>query len=161
MLICRTCKLSKVCSEFDKQTKSKTGYQGECKQCRSIRMKNWYKTLTEDQKAIRKQRSSDHRKSDPENHYWTQMMSKYKLTQDDFNKILESQNYSCAICYSKEPGHKSGRWSVDHDHNCCAGTKSCGKCVRGLLCNSCNHGLGNFRDSIASLANAIIYLGEA
>lgn len=31
---------------------------------------------------------------------------------------------------------------VDHDHKCCPGRKSCGRCIRGLLCDSCNLDLG-------------------
>lgn len=27
---------------------------------------------------------------------------------------------------------------VDHDHDCCPGGWSCGRCVRGLICSECN-----------------------
>jgi hypothetical protein len=47
---------------------------------------------------------------------------------------------------------------VDHDHACCPGPKSCGKCVRFLLCDKCNVGLGSFSDDPLRMAKAIIAL---
>ena len=52
------------------------------------------------------------------------------------------------------------RLVIDHDHACCPGTRSCGKCVRGLLCNWCNRLLGMAFDNPAILAGAIQYLDE-
>ena len=64
----------------------------------------------------------------------------------DFKKILKSQNGVCAICHTKS--HKN--LYVDHNHKT-------GK-IRGLLCQKCNFGLGQFNDSIILLNNAIKYL---
>lgn len=35
---------------------------------------------------------------------------------------------------------------VDHDHWCCPGQFSCGRCVRGLICNLCNTAAGMLRN---------------
>jgi hypothetical protein len=35
------------------------------------------------------------------------------------------------------------RVCVDHDHQCCPGSYSCGKCVRGFVCNGCNTAVGH------------------
>lgn len=49
-------------------------------------------------------------------------------------------------------------WIVDHDHSCCPGERSCGKCVRGLLDQKCNTMIGMARDNVATLTRAQIYL---
>jgi len=80
----------------------------------------------------------------------------YKWTPEIWESTFESQGRCCAVCESTEPG-KNG-WSVDHDHACCSGRISCGKCVRSILCSRCNSGLGSFRDSPESLRNAAKYI---
>lgn len=50
---------------------------------------------------------------------------------------------------------------VDHDHRhqpYCAGAKSCGECVRGLLCASCNVALGQMRDDPTRIRGLADYL---
>ena len=83
---------------------------------------------------------------------------KYGLTPEKYDDILLSQNSACAICHTKDSGSRA--WHVDHDHSCCPGRNSCGKCVRGLLCNLCNTGLGYFRDNPKSMERAIAYLAR-
>jgi hypothetical protein len=55
----------------------------------------------------------------------------------------------------------NGGFHVDHDHACCPGTRSCGKCIRGMLCNRCNTGLGMFLDDPNRLRHAASYLESA
>lgn len=82
------------------------------------------------------------------------------LTPEQFDTILAAQNYGCAICGAKEPGG-NGNFRVDHDHACCGGSSSCGRCVRGLLCNGCNSALGHMKDNAESLRKAADYLDAA
>jgi hypothetical protein len=74
---------------------------------------------------------------------------KYGITVDQAESMFLAQGSCCAICKSTEPGSKIG-WHTDHCH-------SAGK-VRGILCHSCNVGLGYFKDKISTLQAAINYL---
>jgi hypothetical protein len=72
----------------------------------------------------------------------------YGITMDDYRRLLAAQNETCAICGQHETKrhHKTGvlfMMAVDHDHSCCPGKKSCGQCVRALLCSRCNSVLGH------------------
>lgn len=49
---------------------------------------------------------------------------------------------------------------IDHDHACCSGTKSCGACIRGLICQPCNKALGFLRDSTDIALAAARYLQQ-
>lgn len=78
---------------------------------------------------------------------------KYGVTQQDYDDRVFAQNGVCAICGKPETrvvGEKNCPLAVDHDHET--------GIVRGLLCHSCNSGLGHFKDSLENLSNAIDYL---
>ena len=82
------------------------------------------------------------------------LQGKYKLTQEDYIKLLNSQGGMCAICKTNDPsthGGKKGKlFGIDHNH-------TTGK-IRGLLCGYCNTGLGGFRDNVDLLQLAVEYL---
>ena len=77
-----------------------------------------------------------------------------QLTIESYTLIEKSQNGVCKICGNKD--YK--RLSVDHDHACCPGSKTCGKCTRGLLCSRCNKALGALNDDVELLQKMIEYL---
>jgi hypothetical protein len=85
-----------------------------------------------------------------ERHYNSLIKRLYNISIEDYEKLLKTQNYRCAICESKIGNSRSSRLFVDHCHQSLK--------VRGLLCSSCNHGLGQFKDSPKLLAKAIKYL---
>jgi len=72
-------------------------------------------------------------------------VKQYGLTLEAYEQMYKIQNGQCSICSQPKK-----ILSVDHDH-------STGR-VRGLLCKSCNHGLGFFYDNIALLMKAKLYL---
>lgn len=51
----------------------------------------------------------------------------------------------CAIKSCPEEINEANPLVVDHDHACCSGGYSCGKCVRGGICSRCNKVLTSIR----------------
>lgn len=81
----------------------------------------------------------------------SQLKNDFNITPDDYKKMLMSQDGKCKICGKSEKIINRGL-AVDHCHET-------GR-VRGLLCNSCNLGLGKFKDSIEVLEKALEYLKQ-
>jgi hypothetical protein len=81
----------------------------------------------------------------------------FNISPDDHDEMLSIQAGGCAICGEPPRGGKA--LAVDHDHSCCPGVgRSCGRCVRGLLCGRCNLAIGAAGDSPALLRAAAAYL---
>jgi Recombination endonuclease VII len=80
----------------------------------------------------------------------------YQMTVEEYDRRYQEQQGVCAICKQPEPTGR--RLAVDHDHHCCAGKNSCGRCIRGLLCSICNHALERFDvvDNFATLVLAYL-----
>lgn len=81
----------------------------------------------------------------------------YRINRRDFDKLMVDQQGACAIC--REP-KDSSELHVDHDHACCPGRKCCGDCIRGLLCQGCNVGIGHLGESVERMRRAALYLGR-
>jgi hypothetical protein len=84
------------------------------------------------------------------------VLSLYGLSAIEYEIMLEEQGGVCKICRGVNKGGKE--LSVDHDHSCCPGYRTCGKCIRGLLCHNCNAALGHLRDDPNLMLRAIDYL---
>lgn len=76
----------------------------------------------------------------------------YGITSAQFDEIYASQGGRCAICRKEIPSTGSGR-HLDHCHQTNA--------IRGILCVTCNLGLGNFKDNVEALKRAVNYLETA
>jgi len=129
---CTKCKQTKPINEFSPKGIRVDGsqkYSSHCKKCC---------------RETKKEKYDPHKR-------WIKLIKGFNLTEEDYQNLLDKQKGSCAICGSEDfkLSHK-GRPHVDHCHNT-------GK-VRGLLCGSCNVGLGHFKDSPDILAKAIEYL---
>lgn len=70
----------------------------------------------------------------------------YDMTPERWAQMLAEQDNCCYLCSEPLDLDTPRKIHVDHDHSCCRGVKSCGKCVRGIACEPCNRGIGAFGD---------------
>ena len=81
-----------------------------------------------------------------------------QLSDDEVRKLKKQEK--CDICGGTENSgsrnnkHLGKLYALVMDHN-----HKNGK-FRGMLCNHCNRGLGNFKDNIQNLEKAILYLKD-
>jgi hypothetical protein len=137
------------------------GYRNECRACnlqqkqhknatdprREIRrVQQWRKDNPERYAAYQKRRRSrpEDKAADRAGH----LKHKFGLTPAEYEAKLAAQGGGCALCGRvPAPGRQL---DIDHDHKTGA--------VRGLVCNTRNQGLGQFRDDPIRLAYAAAYL---
>ena len=82
--------------------------------------------------------------------YFGEIHRRYGVDEPAYRTMWDNQDGRCAICRADLILDLSLKPNLDHCHHC-------GK-FRGLLCERCNLGLGNFRDSVGFLETAIAYL---
>ena len=111
-------------------------HKGEwkCKACKNESSKKWQ---SENIEKVRRNRRSYH------------LRSTYGITEEEYNEKFQEQFGACAICGTHQ-SDLSKTLGQDHDHE--------SQNNRGLLCDSCNRGISNFKDSIVMLKAAIAYL---
>lgn len=101
---------------------------GQCKKCFAAYMRE-YRAKTPGWK--KKKRAWDLKRN-------------YGMTTEDYDSLYKAQNGRCAICECK------CQLVVDHDHN--TGD------VRGLLCSTCNVGLGMLKEDPQIATSLVRYL---
>lgn len=128
---CGKCKRYLSVSEYYKDSSRKNGISAYCKECSRMQNNSW------------RARNPHIMKESQRN---TMRKRTYGISAEDYNLLLESQNFSCRICL-KEIGREA---AVDHCHKTAV--------VRGLLCRKCNSAIGLLGEDIDSFQRAIDYL---
>ena len=141
--ICRTCKKEWAQSKHGRQ--KRYNYNSSKKGKQSVAR---YRVATKEQ---RRKWQQNYAKSGKQKHH--NLARRFKMTLDDYKRMIFDQKGVCAICGNAETAMLCGKvkdLAVDHAHET-------GK-VRELLCQKCNLGIAQFRENIGYLANAIVYI---
>ena len=132
---CKKCGETKHISNFHKDKHSKDGHHPRCITCAREKHREWCKNNNEKVRLSRRNR---------------RMKVRYGIDNEDYTRMEKEQNGVCSIC------GQEAKWQyglcIDHCHKT--------NTVRGLLCNSCNSGLGCFYDNAEWLQNAIKYIAR-
>lgn len=122
--ICNKCGKVKFISDFHKSLHTKDGLQTTCIQCR----KKYSQANIEKRRIYVKKWQEKNRQKIRE----YDLLKRYGLTIDDYNKMYVEQQGCCKICGKHQSELKRSLF-VDHSHKT-------GK-VRMLLCQHCNIGI--------------------
>jgi hypothetical protein len=107
----------------------------EIKEKIKLQMREWRRKNKDKRKLYRERYYNKYKGLEKE----TWLIRTYNITQEQYDTMLKEQNYVCAFPPCGKRIEINGKsLSVDHDHDCCSGSKSCGKCIRGILCQSHN-----------------------
>lgn len=130
---CTHCREIKPTTEFYPSKTAASGRHPWCKPCTRAYNREYIKRNPE-ANAARARKS--------------RIKAIYGITWQQRDQMIADQDHRCAIC--REPFTDSKTTHQDHCHK--------SDKLRGILCYSCNTGLGNFKDSPQRLAAAIEYL---
>lgn len=90
----------------------------------------------------------------PERRRKHKLSSNYGISVERYDQMLAAQGGACAICGVSGPEDcRYGVLVIDHDHET-------GE-VRGLLCPTCNSGIGLLGDNLETVQRAVEYLAAS
>lgn len=160
---CRICGEVKDLAEFHRATGMRDGHRNECRTCfrelaRQRYQQNrekyiagtqrWQRDNPDRVKEYRTKRNARPEiKRQQRDAYYRRT---YGISADEYDAMLREQHGLCAICGSRPS--KVAQMHVDHDHE--------HGHIRGLLCSTCNQGLGQFKEQPSLLLRAIVYLRQ-
>lgn len=129
------------------------GYMRRCKRCQVRQSSELRKARYTLEQRAASQREYNRRRPDHVK-LANRIKSRYGLTIDEWQALLDSQGQSCAVCrlhIDELPDDgRNTKMHVDHCHDT-------GR-VRGLLCSACNRALGCFRDDPHAMRAAANYV---
>ncbi len=143
MKICIKCSENKSLDLFVKAVDCIDGRSGVCKKCKTEQVTRYY--LDNPEKKLEKKKKDRISKTNWKSHH---------ISEEKYNEMLSLYEGKCYICKNKNAT------DIDHNHNCCNGAKSCGKCIRGILCNNCNTALGVLEKNRQNLNFMLQYIDE-
>lgn len=125
---CTQCHWALPISEFGLQKKGSTKLRAVCKKCRAIKNKSDW---LEGSKR------------------WNSIEKTFGITKEQYVEMFRKQRGRCGICGVPQV-ELTKQFAIDHDHET--------GIVRGLLCSHCNIMIGQAREKITILNQAIMYL---
>jgi hypothetical protein len=134
---CTECLEFKPTNDFHNAAHGLLGVTNKCKECFKERYAKDRERILAKQKKYYEENPDNRGRNSFKNH----IKRNYNLTLNEYDQLAEN---GCMICGTP---HMLG---IDHDHD--------SNEVRGVLCRSCNGGLGLFKDSIDLLLKAASYL---
>ena len=129
---CKKCLIEQPIENFTSNKQNRDNLQTSCKFCLS---------------AYKKERRSTPEQKEKNKLYG--IKRNYGLSPEVYYEMIARGCDSC--------GSYKGI-AIDHDHSCCNGRTSCGKCVRGVLCRRCNTIEGMLKNNIECLYGLIKYM---
>ena len=144
---CPRCGESKGLTLYNRDKTRPNGHSWICKQC--SRKKDREYESRRPKRIQRERKPSRNKKRNRIHSGQRNIESKYKISQDTYNKMLEQQGDRCAIC-GTPTSYLQRSLAVDHNHKT--------GLVRGLLCSACNGMLGLAKDDRWILLRGIEYL---
>lgn len=140
------CKMCVIASNRESRRRQRAGVKGvvrveKCKVCDGefsyLLLRGQPRRVCSDECSVVLKRAHGHK----------QRLKKYELSDQEYLALVERFGGLCGCCGRELPGHEA---NIDHCHT--TGV------VRGILCRSCNWGIGHLGDDLESVRNAVRYL---